>query len=349
MNRSTLDRITAGKRLSAEAFGVALALTGNRPDAAAWREFGVRLLSGIAVAGLGAGAIFFIAANWQDYGAFARFAILEIALLACAGVALWRVPPQPVGQGALLLATLLVGALLALFGQSYQTGADLYELFILWSLLALPFTVAAQSGAAWAMWLCIVNVGLALFVGAAFAHGWQRLPWFGARGLGESGAAMMVSLADFALAGGFLLVARSRFHAVAPRWLLRLGATFAFGAGTLACLLVVLAGPWNAHDTGTWLPEPLTVALFAGLSLATAIATLRRRTDVYPLALVAAAWIAISTCYLGHNMHGYLATFFVLTLWLLGLSAGAGMMLMRALRAWDAAAAAASAPSELAS
>ena len=36
------------------------------------------------------------------------------------------------------------GALLALFGQTYQTGADVYELFLTWALLGLPLVIAAQ-------------------------------------------------------------------------------------------------------------------------------------------------------------------------------------------------------------
>jgi uncharacterized membrane protein len=108
------------------------------------------LLKGAGVAALGAGVIFFVAANGQDYGVMGRFAILEAAFLVCVGIALWRPSPGAIGQAALILATLLTGALLALFGQSYQTGADLYELFFTWALLALPFAVAGRSGAQWA-------------------------------------------------------------------------------------------------------------------------------------------------------------------------------------------------------
>ena len=53
-------------------------------------------------------------------------------------------PPRFVGRGAVFLAFIATGALLALFGQTYQTGADVYELFLTWALLGLPLVVAAQ-------------------------------------------------------------------------------------------------------------------------------------------------------------------------------------------------------------
>ena len=119
--------------------------------------------------------IFFVAANWQAWGLAGRFGLLQAGLLICVAAALWQPPPARVGQAALLLATLFTGALLALFGQSYQTGADLYELFLAWSLLALPFAVAALSGAVWAAWWVVLDVGLGLFCGG-LSH--DRIFWF---------------------------------------------------------------------------------------------------------------------------------------------------------------------------
>ena len=57
------------------------------------------------------------------------------------------------GVGALLvLAGLFLGALLALLGQIYQTGADTWELFAWWALLLLPWALAGASQALWLLW-----------------------------------------------------------------------------------------------------------------------------------------------------------------------------------------------------
>jgi uncharacterized membrane protein len=90
--------------------------------------------------------IFFVAANWQDYGLMGRFAILQVALARAPGSRSGVPPPSPVGQSTLVLAILVTGALLALFGQSYQTGADVFELFFTWAALAVPFALAGRSG-----------------------------------------------------------------------------------------------------------------------------------------------------------------------------------------------------------
>ena len=51
-------------------------LIAARPAAAAWRAFAIRLLNAAGIGALGAGIIFFVAANWQDYGLMGRFALL---------------------------------------------------------------------------------------------------------------------------------------------------------------------------------------------------------------------------------------------------------------------------------
>lgn len=47
-------------------------------------------------------------------------------------------------QASLFTSALLVGGLLALFGQTYQTGANLLQLFFTWSLRILPEALIAR-------------------------------------------------------------------------------------------------------------------------------------------------------------------------------------------------------------
>ena len=112
MERPALDAFTRWHRLAPPAIGTAQRLTGLHPDAVAWRAFAVGLMHAAGLGAVGAGVLFFVAANWQAFGSVGRFALLQVALLACVGVALWRPPPSPPGQTALTLATLLIGALL---------------------------------------------------------------------------------------------------------------------------------------------------------------------------------------------------------------------------------------------
>lgn len=129
-----------------------------------WRGFLDALALWLGAALLGAGVIFFIAANWEQLGKFARLGGVQ-ALLVLAVVAALRLTHRRVArEAALFFAVLLLGALLALLGQTYQTGADTWQLFALWAALALPWTIAARSAVLWLTWIVLVNVALALWL-----------------------------------------------------------------------------------------------------------------------------------------------------------------------------------------
>jgi uncharacterized membrane protein len=337
MDRPTFDAFCQQHALDAPAVRSALQRAGGQPNAAAWRQFAVRLLHGAGLGALGAGVLFFVAANWQDYGVLGRFVLLQTALLACVGVALWRAPPQAVGQAALLLATLLTGGLLALFGQSYQTGADVHELFFTWALLALPFALAGGSGALWALWWCVLNVALALLCGWV---GTEHVVWrvLDGRAIGQPVLLMLPCLINFAAAALFVTLSATRFAPAAPPWLVRLLTSFGFAYGTAASIGAIVAdGFWRGRETLAPGQGVAVLLAFALISALIAWLTLRRRRDAFNMAMLAASWIAISTTGLGHSMRfNDLGSYFLIALWLIATSTGAGLLLMHWVRTWQA-------------
>jgi len=338
MDRSALDRFTATRRLDAAATDAALTLAAARPDAAEWRAFGARMLHAAGLAGLGAGLLFFVAANWQAWGLLGRFALLEAGLLLCIAAAFWKPPPQRIGAAALLLAVLFTGSLLALFGQSYQTGADVHELFFTWAALTLPFALAALSGAVWALWWTVLNAGLALLCGWL---GTDHIFWrvIDGWGWGRHSLLMLPCVVNLLAAGGFLLLRQTRFALAAPTWLLRYLAALGLAYGTAAMVAVVTGGAVDFNGERSSGHGGATVLLFSALSAAIAIGTWRRRQDVFPLTLLAGSWITISTVWLFSAMRlNDVGEFFIVALWLIGSSTLAGMGLMRCLRHWRAAA-----------
>jgi len=137
---------------------------------AVWLPRGVAVLAA-ALGGLG--IIFWIAANWQTLGPVGRFALLQGFVLAMCAGALWRPAARaPLG----LLALLAIGALFAYFGQTYQTGADPWQLFAVWAVLALPLCIAARSDVLWAPWALVVMTGISLWVHAHTGHRWRVQP-----------------------------------------------------------------------------------------------------------------------------------------------------------------------------
>ena len=141
----------------------ALETAGALPNDSQWRNFLDKVLLSMGAVLLGAGVIFFFAYNWQDLGRFAKFALVQVPVLA--GLALvWKVGVDgAAGKAALLAITLCVGALLALVGQTYQTGADTFELFAAWAVAILPWALVARFPALWIIWLALVNTALALY------------------------------------------------------------------------------------------------------------------------------------------------------------------------------------------
>lgn len=160
-----------------------LRAAGLLPVPADWIHFLAKLTLWLGTVALATSVIFFFAFNWDDLGRFAKFGLVEaailIALLVC-----WRIDldGKP-GKAVLLLLSLLTGALLALTGQTYQTGADTYELFTLWAVLILPWVLVSRFSPLWLLWLALLNIGAFLYF--ALSSEAQGLLWtlFGLNGL----------------------------------------------------------------------------------------------------------------------------------------------------------------------
>ncbi len=96
-----------------------------------------------------AGVTFCFAFNWAKIPAFGKFGLIGAGITFAVGIAHVRTVDRPVGKIAIVVAALLIGPLLVVYGQRYQTGADPYELFLAWALLATPWAIAARSSLLW--------------------------------------------------------------------------------------------------------------------------------------------------------------------------------------------------------
>lgn len=171
--RLALYELAAEHRLDAQAsrrLEDLAALDAEPPALTRWMPLGLAML---AAALLGLGLVLWIAANWDSLGRFGRFAVLQGVVGAAALAALWRPALQAPLSLVLLLAT---GALFAHFGQTYQTGADPWQLFALWAALTLPLALGARSDLIWAPWALVVFVAIALWIHAHTGHRWRVEP-----------------------------------------------------------------------------------------------------------------------------------------------------------------------------
>ena len=141
----------------------ALRVTGVQPSGQSWRQFIERTLTWFGVLALAIALVFFIAYNWNELGRTAKFALVQLVMIAAIiTYVIW--PNKPVLSPALLVgATIALGALMAFYGQTYQTGADPWNLFFGWAMLMLPWTLIGSTPVLWLIFLALVNLALSLY------------------------------------------------------------------------------------------------------------------------------------------------------------------------------------------
>jgi uncharacterized membrane protein len=328
MNRRDLDAFVAHHGLSPAAVDTVLDVAAARPTPDEIRPFAVRVLLLAGVLSLAAGVVFFVAANWKEIGVAGRFALAQSVIVVSVGLALWKPPSQPLGRYALLMAFIATGALLALFGQTYQTGADVYELFLTWAVIGLPFVVAGQWAAIYAAWLVVLNVALDLFFSFLPQGGWLWVLFSSPSRQSTSVLLLAPAMLNLMLWAFAEHARRTRWSELAPRWIARLALAFAYSFVTWSAVMAVVQSPMKGIDM---------LALLVGLGLEAGVVAqaLRMRRDVFPLALTASSLIVISTTALVvHTTFGELNSLFLLALWLVVSSTVSGRILMPFVRAW---------------
>ena len=319
-NRSDILDWSDQGRIANERLREALELAGVLPGAADWRRFLDRTLLFMGVVLLGAGMIFFFAFNWQDLGRFAKFALVELPIVAALAF-VWRLGIEGIaGKATLLFASLLTGALLALVGQTYQTGADTFELFAAWAAAILPWVLVARFPALWVVWLALVNVAVALYFltfgflwGMLFAP--EKLIWL-LFGLNTAALALWEGLAASGIEG------------LRERWSVRILATASGGLITALALQDIVDWSGSSH----W-GAPLWCAWIA----AAYVAYRHWVKDVYVLAGGVLSAIVMATTFLAKEMHMRDAgAFLFLGLLVIGMSAAGGYWLKQVATEEDA-------------
>ena len=140
-----LYRLARVKHLTPSALDQALYLIGLIPSRTAWRQFIDTLLLILGTTLVLAGIIFFFAYNWAEINHLTKFGLIELGILIMALFTAWYGLQRLIGQVALFATAILVGVLLAVVGQSYQTGADAFELFFTWAILITPWVLIVVS------------------------------------------------------------------------------------------------------------------------------------------------------------------------------------------------------------
>jgi uncharacterized membrane protein len=162
-NHANVTRLATELSLDEAASRRAMEIAGLIPAAAAWRRYIDYFLMALGVALILTGAAAFLAWNWADLGRMSKFALLQGGIVLTV-VAAWRLGLDSVaGRAGLLAAAILVGLLLALYGQVYQTGADPYGLFLTWAIMVLPLVLIGRQAGLWLLLVVLANLTLILY------------------------------------------------------------------------------------------------------------------------------------------------------------------------------------------
>jgi uncharacterized membrane protein len=290
MTRDLLDApATPGVLRAAAAAGVlshhalerALVAARMRPDHGTWYRFAHAWLLLLGACLMAAGVMFFVAANWGVLHPWARMGLVGGGLLVTAvtaGVLGLRTLP---GRAALLLSGLLFGPLVAVYGQAYQTGADAWELFALWTAVFTAHALLARCGVTWVAWLLLLHTAAITYALQTLAGNFYQGDQAVALAVIAGVNAVIVALAHKRLAGSEATIL-ARCAATAGLSLLTIVAT------SVAATMTIEPGQWPAV-----LALPVAWAAMAALYR-------RRRPDLFMLALMALSVLFIGTCVIGY-------------------------------------------------
>lgn len=270
--------------IAPERVAQALVLGGVVPDRQGWQRFMDRLLLVLGALTLAAAVIFFFAYNWNALGKLAQFALAEV-LVVLPLLVYWKLGVDKLAaKVSLLAAAVMVGALLAVYGQTYQTGADTVQLFFTWAALILPWVLVGQFPALWLLWLVLLNVSVVMYCLV-----FRSFLWISFGSVDVFWLLLLLNSAAWAL----WEVASLRFAWLVSPWAVRLLAV----ASGVAMAMLVLDSIFDP-STGRVLPW---LAYFAWLGILYAVYR-RKRPDLFMLAGACLSLIVCITSLVGKLM-----------------------------------------------
>lgn len=159
-NRILVEQLFSHGLLTRQARDRALTIVNPRFEWALWTG---RMLTAVGVSLVLSGVVYFFAFNWAKLTTLMKLGSVELVIAACLGGAMVLGLGRDAGKLLVLCASVLVGVFWAVFGQIYQTGADAYNLFEVWSLMILGLAVIADFAPLWAVWLAVTNTFIILY------------------------------------------------------------------------------------------------------------------------------------------------------------------------------------------
>lgn len=275
ITRPRADALVAASALTPAEGDTALELAAAPPSGVTWGRFLDRALLAAGTMLVVVGVVFFVAYDWHALHRFEKLGLLATLFVSAVAAAI-VLGESALGRASLFAATVLIGALLAVFGQVYQTGADGYALFGAWALLAAPMVAVSRTAPTWIAELLVIDVAIALYVDV---HA-------------TAGASSIMALA---------LALPNVTAWIASEIAVHRGVAWLGGRATsrVLCVLAYLPCLAGAIEVVVEVGEGvhpaawLTALLFAFVAAGTAYAHARVRRDVFTLTVLAAGLLVV--------------------------------------------------------
>lgn len=293
----------------------ALTIANILPNKNDWHKFIKQLMFWLGSLSLAFSLMFFIAYNWDAMGRFARFTLIEVAIISCV-IFYWKLGADNIKSKILLLsASISLGVLLAFYGQTYQTGADPWQLFFSWALLMSPWVIISQFSVMWVIWLILFNISILLYYnvrGGLFLFAFR------------SDEILYLLIFIFNVASWITWeISAKRFNWLNERWAIRVIASISGFAITLL-LINVIFGSSRYGVLSTFL-----YLLFIGAS---GFIYRKKIPDLFILAGTCLSAIIITTLFFSNILFkngDEIGAFLFMTLLLIGMATGATVWLKK--------------------
>lgn len=132
-------------------------------DSEAWKRFLKLLFISLGIGFTVSGIIFFFAYNWVELHKFIKMGLIEGLIVLATGMVLFSKLNLNFKNILLTGTSVLVGVLMAVFGQIYQTGANAYDFFLGWTLFISLWVFISNFPPLWVVFLILVNTSIVLY------------------------------------------------------------------------------------------------------------------------------------------------------------------------------------------
>ncbi|MDR3340346.1 MAG: DUF2157 domain-containing protein [Candidatus Symbiothrix sp.] len=143
-------------------------------DRDAWQKFLRLFFISLGIGFTVSGIVFFFAYNWADLHKFFKIGLAEGLIIVTTSLVLLPKINTNIRKIILTGAGVLVGVLFAVFGQIYQTGANAYDFFLVWTVFITLWVLVSNFAPLWLFYLILINTTLILY-SQQVANDWSEV------------------------------------------------------------------------------------------------------------------------------------------------------------------------------